>query len=69
MLASDLMILPLEVMFEDYLRFWIDADQKLVAGFLPQFTLAMQNVRAVLDAAQSGLLRLYLHHLHRWVPL
>lgn len=34
MLACDLMILPLEVMFEDYLRFWIDADQKLVLSLI-----------------------------------
>jgi len=31
-----------------------DANQKLVPGFLPQFTLAMHNVRAVLDAAGVG---------------
>ena len=31
-----------------------DADQRMVAGFVPQFAQAVQNVRAVLDAAGVG---------------
>lgn len=31
-----------------------DANQRMVAGFVPQFAQAVQNVRAVLDAAGVG---------------